>query len=79
MFHQSQLIRQALVLFAAFLLAPALHAIESSRVALVIGNADYKDSPLKNPGNDAEAIADKLKKADALSADGSDRKKPQTG
>ena len=27
------------------------------RVALVIGNSDYQNSPLKNPGNDAEAMA----------------------
>lgn len=32
------------------------------RVALVIGNSRYKDAPLKNPANDAGAIADHLKK-----------------
>lgn len=31
------------------------------RVALVIGNAAYKDSPLKNPVNDARAVAGKLR------------------
>src|ERR1035437_7724851 len=31
------------------------------RVALVIGNADYKSSPLKNPVNDAKAMAAKLR------------------
>ena len=31
------------------------------RVALVIGNAAYKSSPLTNPVNDARAIADQLK------------------
>ena len=32
-----------------------------ARVALVIGNAAYHDSPLKNPVNDARAVAAKLK------------------
>ena len=31
------------------------------RVALVVGNAAYPDSPLKNPVNDARAMRDKLK------------------
>jgi len=34
---------------------------EQRRVALVIGNADYKDAPLRNPVNDARDIADTLK------------------
>ncbi len=34
---------------------------EEQRVALVIGNADYKDAPLRNPVNDAGDIADTLK------------------
>ena len=33
----------------------------AARVALVIGNGAYKDSPLKNPPNDAEDIAAALK------------------
>ncbi|HEU0201392.1 MAG TPA: caspase family protein [Burkholderiaceae bacterium] len=32
-----------------------------SRVALVIGNSAYKSAPLKNPVNDANAVADKLR------------------
>jgi hypothetical protein len=32
------------------------------RTALVIGNSRYKDAPLKNPANDAGAIAENLKK-----------------
>jgi len=32
------------------------------RIALVIGNNKYKDAPLKNPGNDAKAIAAELQK-----------------
>ena len=32
------------------------------RVALIIGNTNYIESPLKNPGNDAKAIAGELQK-----------------
>lgn len=32
------------------------------RVALVVGNAKYKDAPLKNPINDAQSIANELQK-----------------
>lgn len=32
------------------------------RVALVIGNSNYRNSPLKNPVNDARAMRDKLKR-----------------
>jgi hypothetical protein len=32
------------------------------RIALVIGNAKYKDAPLKNPINDAQSIANELQK-----------------
>ena len=35
-------------------------ASNEARVALVIGNSNYKSAPLKNPVNDAKAIADKL-------------------
>lgn len=31
-----------------------------NRTALIIGNADYSESPLKNPGNDARDMADAL-------------------
>src|SRR5436190_5857050 len=31
------------------------------RVALVIGNATYKDSPLNNPANDAKGMAQSLR------------------
>lgn len=40
--------------------APA-HAAAGSRVALVIGNADYKVGNLKNPVNDAKAVAESLR------------------
>ncbi len=46
----------ALVLFAA----PPADAQEK-RVALVIGNASYAESPLKNPANDARAMGERLK------------------
>jgi len=36
-------------------------AVHESRVALVIGNGAYKDSPLKNPPHDARAMAAALK------------------
>jgi hypothetical protein len=32
------------------------------RIALVIGNAKYRDAPLKNPINDAQSISNELKK-----------------
>ncbi len=35
-------------------------AANEARVALVIGNSNYKSAPLRNPVNDAKAIADKL-------------------
>ncbi len=35
-------------------------AIANHRVALVIGNGEYKTAPLDNPINDADAVADKL-------------------
>jgi uncharacterized caspase-like protein len=37
------------------------HAAAGSRVALVIGNADYKVGSLKNPVNDAKAVATSLR------------------
>jgi len=38
-------------------------AAQEARVALVIGNGGYKDAPLKNPVNDARAVAEALKKS----------------
>jgi hypothetical protein len=43
------------------LLQPGLILAET-RVALVIGNSKYSGKPLKNPGNDARAMAEVLKK-----------------
>jgi hypothetical protein len=42
--------------------SPRLIAATEQRIALVIGNSSYNSGPLKNPVNDATAIADKLKK-----------------
>ena len=39
-----------------------LVAAGEQRVALVIGNAAYKESPLRNPVNDARAMADRLQR-----------------
>jgi Caspase domain len=42
--------------------APAV-AAKNQRVALVLGNANYKDAPLTNPVNDARAISAALQEA----------------
>ena len=53
--------------FVAFLVAlvgwcSQAHAqAQETRVALVIGNSNYKNSPLKNPVNDARDMAVKLR------------------
>ena len=47
----------ALLLGLLVFAAPA-HALK--RVALVVGVADYSDAPLKNPTNDARAMAARL-------------------
>ena len=36
-------------------------ALAQKKIALVIGNAAYKEAPLKNPVNDARAMAAKLR------------------
>ena len=51
-----------LVLLAALVMAPA--SVMAARVALVVGNADYQQSPLVNPTNDAKAVAAKLRALD---------------
>ncbi len=48
----------ALIVGLAAILASPLQAVAAKRVALVIGNSDYKHAtPLKNPKNDAAAIS----------------------
>ena len=50
--------------FCLLFLLPVFAAqAESARVALVVGNAAYESSALKNPVNDAELISDALKQA----------------
>ncbi len=52
--------------FGLLLCSPASQAqdrgLGERRVALVVGNAAYKNSPLKNPANDAKAIAVALRR-----------------
>lgn len=45
-----------------FLIPNNTFSVQETRIALVIGNSDYKSSPLKNPVNDATDMADILKK-----------------
>ena len=42
-------------------LAVTLTTANEARVALVIGNSNYKSAPLRSPANDARAIAEKLR------------------
>ena len=51
----------AVILCTLALVATASAAADRARTALVIGNAKYEDAPLKNPVNDAEDMAAKLK------------------
>jgi len=53
-----------LLLSLSLLLSPALDAYEEvlPRYALIIGNANYKFAPLKNPVNDASDMASTLRK-----------------
>ena len=50
------------VVFLLLILLLAVHAEAGSRVALVIGNGAYESGPLKNPVNDAEDMAARLKR-----------------
>ncbi|MFN7694366.1 MAG: caspase domain-containing protein, partial [Burkholderiales bacterium] len=50
-----------LALFLALVLSEAQAQSTSRRVALVVGNAAYADSPLRSPVNDARAMEAKLK------------------
>jgi hypothetical protein len=44
--------------------SPLAGQAAENRVALVVGNSSYPDSPLKNPSNDARAMAEVLRKLD---------------
>ena len=50
-----------IVMIAADAHAQEIKGRKEQRIALVIGNGDYKSSPLTNPVNDARAMADALK------------------
>jgi hypothetical protein len=50
-----------LIIISVALCLAVLPVRAEKRVALVIGNAAYRDAPLKNPVNDARAMAAKLK------------------
>jgi len=50
-------VRMLLVVISAAVAGLHVGPAEARRVALVIGNADYKVGPLGNPANDADAVA----------------------
>lgn len=50
-----------LIAVSAGLMGLHIGAAEARRVALVVGNADYKIGPLANPVSDAEAVAEVFK------------------
>jgi hypothetical protein len=54
------ILRRLATLLLTLLLTVGTAAAPQSRVALVIGNADYPASPLRNPANDARSIARRL-------------------
>jgi uncharacterized caspase-like protein len=57
------LVRLSEVLLACFVLTFAVPAAAAKRVALVVGNSAYAHAgTLKNPANDARAVADTLEK-----------------
>ncbi|MBF0266575.1 MAG: caspase family protein [Gammaproteobacteria bacterium] len=56
--------RLLIVIFILFLVAIQQGYAKEKRVALVIGNASYKDAPLKNSVNDATDMAELLKQND---------------
>ncbi|MCE2914001.1 MAG: SUMF1/EgtB/PvdO family nonheme iron enzyme [Rubrivivax sp.] len=57
--------RLFVLLFAALTALPVIaqsnRSLNEHRVALIVGNAAYKSSPLRNPINDARAMRDKLR------------------
>lgn len=50
-----------LMLFCLSLMPDTAHALQERRQALVIGNADYVSSPLRNPVNDAQDMSRALR------------------
>ena len=53
---------RALLAVLALMLS-AFPAVAEKRVALVVGNAAYKEAPLRNPANDARAMGEALRRA----------------
>jgi len=49
------------LLFFVFLFCIALLPADEAKTALVVGNSNYETSYLRNPINDAKAIAETLK------------------
>lgn len=69
-----------LVVYLTSCFGTALPASASKRVALVIGNADYEHTtPLKNPKNDSDAVAEVLKDLDFEVLKGTDLTHRQFG
>jgi len=54
---------RTLLAWLILVLAPLAAASDGARVALVIGNAKYRDSPLINPVNDARSLSAALRSA----------------
>lgn len=52
--------RRLICALALLVALPVAAATDGGRLALVIGNADYRQAPLKNPVNDARAVASAL-------------------
>ncbi|MGB0747666.1 MAG: caspase family protein [Magnetospiraceae bacterium] len=50
-----------LLIFVSALAVPLRSALAETRIALVIGNGAYAQSPLRNPANDARLMAAKLR------------------
>ena len=57
----ARILGMALVLASLAIPVNASQTTEGKRIALVIGNANYKENPLANPVNDAKAMCSTLK------------------
>jgi hypothetical protein len=55
------IVGQFLLIFLLLLTGSFAYSVQEHRVALVIGNSNYKTSPLKNPVNDARSMAGALR------------------
>ena len=53
-----------LIFLVSWFMAGPVHANPDRRVALVIGNSAYAEAPLRNPVNDARAMAAVLRELD---------------